>query len=79
MTQYEPVPPIAAEQAAAGFEDAHEIGRAMAEEPHDRPASAAAFGDELHRTQYRHGLPVEDMAIPARVDVAHVRDRVETT
>lgn len=40
------------------------IERAMSRNTKDRPASAAAFGEQLRDLQRRHGLPVDDMAIP---------------
>jgi serine/threonine-protein kinase PknK len=41
------------------------IERAMASNPDDRYASAAAFGAELCEIQQRHGLPVDRMVLPA--------------
>jgi non-specific serine/threonine protein kinase len=41
------------------------IERAMSAEPHDRPATAAEFGDELRQIQLHHGFPVDDMALRA--------------
>jgi DNA-binding NarL/FixJ family response regulator len=43
------------------------IEQAMSRSPGDRPASAAEFGDQFRETQRRHGLPVDDMAVPADV------------
>lgn len=40
------------------------IERAMSRNTKDRPASAAAFGEQLRELQRRHGLPVDDMAVP---------------
>ncbi|HEX2285802.1 MAG TPA: AAA family ATPase, partial [Mycobacterium sp.] len=40
------------------------IEEAMAREPASRPPTAAAFGEQLQEVQRRHGLPVDDMAIP---------------
>ncbi|MET8427848.1 protein kinase [Nocardia sp. NPDC004860] len=42
----------------------HAIERAMAGDPADRYASAAAFGDELAEIQSGHGLPVDRMVLP---------------
>ncbi|WP_112299083.1 serine/threonine-protein kinase [Rhodococcus wratislaviensis] len=44
------------------------IERAMSEEPTDRPASAAEFGQELRDIERRHGLDVDEMALPAAAD-----------
>ncbi|MGW5147482.1 protein kinase domain-containing protein [Rhodococcus koreensis] len=41
------------------------IARAMSREPHQRPASAAAFGEELRRIQLDRGLRVDEMALHA--------------
>src|SRR5271166_932165 len=40
------------------------IERAMARNPADRPASAAAFGEELRDIQRSHGVAVDEMAHP---------------
>ncbi|MEC3954398.1 protein kinase [Nocardia sp. CDC153] len=40
------------------------IESAMARERGDRPASAAEFGSALREIQERHGLPLDEMAIP---------------
>ena len=40
------------------------IEHAMASDPRDRPATAAQFGEELRQAQSRHGLTVDDMAVP---------------
>jgi DNA-binding NarL/FixJ family response regulator len=64
------------------------IGHAMAQNPDDRPATAAELGEELRQTQRRNGLAVDDMAVPGevhraehpapaqRVDAAATRVRV---
>ncbi|MFE7721381.1 protein kinase [Nocardia rhizosphaerihabitans] len=39
------------------------VDRAMATDPQQRPATAAAFGDELRRIQLRHGFAVDGMAL----------------
>jgi DNA-binding NarL/FixJ family response regulator len=44
------------------------IDHAMARDLDDRPATAADFGNELQRTQHRHGLSVDDMAVPPGVN-----------
>src|SRR5580692_9095384 len=41
------------------------IGHAMAQSPDARPATAAGLGEELREAQGRHGLTVDDMAVPA--------------
>lgn len=45
------------------------IARAMAADPAGRPATAAAFGEELREAQRRHELAVDDMALPADIEV----------
>ncbi|MFC9786602.1 protein kinase [Rhodococcus sp. NPDC127528] len=40
------------------------VEAAMSEEPAARPASAAALGEALREVQRRHGLRVDEMAIP---------------
>jgi serine/threonine-protein kinase PknK len=42
------------------------IERAMAADPAERPATAAAFGEELRNAQRRLELAVDDMALPGR-------------
>jgi serine/threonine-protein kinase PknK len=44
------------------------IDHAMAPDPGNRPATAADFGNELQHTQRRHGLSVDDMAVPPGVN-----------
>ncbi|MBC2640535.1 MULTISPECIES: protein kinase domain-containing protein [unclassified Rhodococcus (in: high G+C Gram-positive bacteria)] len=39
------------------------IARAMSRTPGARPATAAAFGEELRRLQLDHGIPVDEMAL----------------
>ncbi|MFJ2667499.1 protein kinase [Nocardia fluminea] len=39
------------------------VGRAMAADTRQRPATAADFGDELRRIQLRQGFPVDEMAL----------------
>ncbi|RZL84481.1 MAG: tetratricopeptide repeat protein [Rhodococcus sp. (in: high G+C Gram-positive bacteria)] len=41
------------------------IARAMSRTPGQRPATAAAFGEELRRLQLDHGFPVDEMALRA--------------
>ncbi|MFE5700519.1 protein kinase [Rhodococcus koreensis] len=48
------------------------IARAMSREPGQRPATAAAFGEELRRIQLDHGFPVDEMAL--RTPVADAVD-----
>ncbi|BAH50364.1 serine/threonine-protein kinase [Rhodococcus opacus] len=50
------------------------IQRAMAGKPDDRPASAAAFGDELREVERHHGLAVDEMAMPVDPGVHHSED-----
>lgn len=40
------------------------IEHAMARDPSGRPTGAEAFGEELREIQLRHGLTVDDMALP---------------
>ena len=46
------------------------IERAMAADPAERPATAAAFGEELRNAQRRLELAVDDMALPADIEAA---------
>ncbi|MFC9359185.1 protein kinase [Rhodococcus sp. NPDC057014] len=46
------------------------IERAMAADPQTRPATAAAFGDELRRIQRAYGFPVDEMALSSGVGAA---------
>src|SRR5207342_3618665 len=45
------------------------IERAMARDPSARPASAAAFGDELREIQRTNGVTVDEMARPVDLSV----------
>ena len=45
------------------------IERAMAREPEARPASAAAFGEELREVQRTSGMAVDEMARPVELGV----------
>jgi DNA-binding NarL/FixJ family response regulator len=54
------------------------IDHAMAGDPRDRPATAAELGEELRQAQRRHGLTVDDMAVPTDNGVDHARDQHET-
>ena len=45
------------------------IERAMAQDPSARPASAAAFGDELREIQRTNGMAVDEMARPIDLSV----------
>ena len=49
------------------------IERAMAADPAGRPATAAAFGEELREAQRRLELAVDDMALPADIEAAPAR------
>ena len=51
------------------------IEHAMANDLHDRPGTAAEFGDELRETQRRNGLSVDDMAVPADISGDHGGER----
>ncbi|MEU1548388.1 protein kinase [Nocardia sp. NPDC005745] len=44
------------------------IGRAMAVDRRQRPATAAEFGDDLRRIQFAHGLPIDEMALSGEPD-----------
>ena len=44
------------------------IDHAMARNPENRTETAADFGNELQHTQRRHGLSVDDMAVPPGVN-----------
>src|SRR5574340_399310 len=48
------------------------IERAMAARPEDRQSSAAQLGVELQEAQRRHGLPVDEMALPAECRDDHL-------
>ena len=50
------------------------IQQAMSGKPEDRPASAAAFGDELREVERHHGLAVDEMAMPVDPGVHHGED-----
>ncbi|TQC50888.1 protein kinase [Rhodococcus sp. WS4] len=45
------------------------IAQAMSRTPGQRPATAAAFGEELRTLQRDHGFPVDEMALRAEPDV----------
>ncbi|MFE5707085.1 protein kinase [Rhodococcus koreensis] len=47
------------------------IEHAMATSPRERPGTAAELGDELRQAQRRHGLTVDDMAVPPRIGADH--------
>jgi ATP/maltotriose-dependent transcriptional regulator MalT len=47
------------------------IERAMARDPAARPASAAAFGEELREVQRTSGVAVDEMARPVELGVEH--------
>jgi serine/threonine-protein kinase PknK len=48
------------------------IDHAMAGDPRDRPATADELGEELRQAQRRHGLTVDDMAVPTHTGSDHV-------
>lgn len=52
------------------------IERAMARDPADRPATAAAFGDELRAVQRRNGVTVDEMPRPVELGVERRRSPV---
>nr|EJI95711.1 response regulator [Rhodococcus sp. JVH1] len=54
------------------------INHAMAANIEDRPATAAEFGEELRRIQRRHGLPVDDMAVPTDIGDDHAREHPQS-
>ncbi|AHK34034.1 protein kinase/transcriptional regulator [Rhodococcus opacus PD630] len=54
------------------------INHVMAGNIEDRPASAAEFGEELRRIQRRHGLTVDDMAVPTDLGDPHDRDHPQS-
>ncbi|RZL81488.1 MAG: protein kinase [Rhodococcus sp. (in: high G+C Gram-positive bacteria)] len=68
----QPVPDLRAE----GFPEdlSAVIQRAMSGNPEERPASAAAFGDELREVERHHGLAVDEMAMPVDAGVHHMED-----
>ncbi|OSC43248.1 serine/threonine-protein kinase [Mycobacterium decipiens] len=45
------------------------IEQAMARDPSDRPATAAAFGEELRAVQRRNGVAVDEMPCPVELGV----------
>ncbi|WP_232666690.1 serine/threonine-protein kinase [Pseudonocardia sp. TRM90224] len=49
------------------------VEQAMSADPAGRPASAAAFGEQLRTAQRRHQLVVDDMALPADIQAAPAR------
>jgi serine/threonine-protein kinase PknK len=54
------------------------IDHAMAGDPRDRPAGARELGEELRQAQRRHGLTVDDMAVPTDIGGDHARDQHKT-
>ncbi|MFE3293197.1 protein kinase [Rhodococcus sp. NPDC059234] len=53
------------------------VEAAMSEDPADRPASAAALGEALRDVQRRHGLRIDEMAIPDGLEADS--DRTDST
>ena len=51
------------------------VERAMSTDPTGRPATAAAFGEELREVQRRHQLAVDDMALPGDIEAVPAQDR----
>lgn len=47
------------------------VEAAMAREPGDRPATALEFGEQLRQAQQRHGLSVDEMALPGETRTEH--------
>ncbi|MFE7418075.1 protein kinase [Rhodococcus sp. NPDC057529] len=62
----EPVPDLS--EAGIPDEVSAAIADAMAADPHDRPATAAAFGDTLRETEASSGLSIDEMALPGDAD-----------
>jgi len=54
------------------------VNHAMAGNTEDRPATAAEFGQELRRIQRRHGLTVDDMAVPTDTGDDHAREHPQS-
>lgn len=50
------------------------IEEAMAQDPEVRPASAAEFGHALQATERRHGLDVDEMALPSGTEAEVLPD-----
>ena len=63
----EPIPDLRTQGLPADV--AAVIERAMARKPSDRPATAAAFGDELRAVQRSNGLTVDEMPRPVELSV----------
>ncbi|MDH6293533.1 ATP-binding protein, partial [Rhodococcus opacus] len=55
------------------------ITRAMSRTPDARPATAAAFGEELRRLELAHGFPVDEMALHAVPGTASDHTRAVTS
>ena len=55
------------------------IARAMARDPAARPASAAAFGEELREVQRTGGVAVDDMARPVELGVERRTSQVASS
>ena len=58
----QPVPPLDRDDVPVTVEDA--LRWALAKDPADRPASAAALGERLRALQAELGLPVTDLVVP---------------
>ncbi|QSE87838.1 protein kinase (plasmid) [Rhodococcus pseudokoreensis] len=69
-TTTDPLPDLHGHDIPGDVRDCIEC--AMARDGSMRPPTAAAFGELLRRTQSRHGLPVDDMALAVDPDDPHV-------
>ncbi len=63
----QPIPDLRAQGLPADV--AAIVERAMAQDPADRPATAAEFGEELRAVQRRNGVPVDEMPRPVGLGV----------
>ncbi len=70
----QPTPDLRTQGLPAGV--AAVIERAMARDPADRPATAAAFGDELRAVQRSNGVIVDEMPRPVELGVERRRSSV---
>lgn len=70
----QPIPDLRAQGLPADV--AAVIERAMAQDPADRPATAAELGDELRAVQRRNGVAVDEMPRPVELGVERRSSRV---